>query len=1046
MAYEDIVIRFSSQKEHHFLATALKDGMAAASNSFELKLDELKIIERLRELEKAAVKPESKVTFHKDFGWDLYRKVVAGNLESFLEKELQESKDGIRLSLQFAEGAQDLSDLPCEFLHDGEDFLVARPKILLSRLPSGSDLIQSAPLETILRMLVVISAPSGPDCAPLDTEKERDRIMQAVDRLYAQRKLEVDFTDDATFETIQSYLNEKDYHIVHFTGHGIEKDGRGFLALENDDLSLSLADNQAVADLFADRGVRLVVLSACQSDDLARRLAARGVPAALAMQYSILDSSATRFAFSFYQALAAGRAVDRSLTEARLAMRNAEGGNNVDFATPVLYLLDPDCLRIDRIKPAPAEMFDKPFMLGELQVMKEGFVGRQRELRLLSKALLSGSKRAAIIHGWGGIGKTVLASRLAIRLDRHFEGVYGQKCHEKTRVEDILNGLNAFLIMAGISAFNQVLYSPAPLAVKTSVLTSILNQKRFLIILDNFESCLDQSHQQIADQELRQMIEALLNATASNTKFIITSRYDFDPLQGRLMNAIERLSVPEMPLYQAVWLMNNFTNLAALSYEKKKEIHKAIGGHPWTIGMFAHHATTATVDGLLLDLGPLEQELRDFTLFDKSYSELDSQARDLLFRASVLEEAVSVEALRWMMGDDEEPSPSVDSPLGMLLRSGLAARQEERDGTVYSFHTKVRDFAGREAKADRKRLQVRAAQFYERRVKEDGSIWDLLRARDYYYRAEELKKAANIVEAAWGHLSRWGYIELSMRLLKESADTTSGATRAAATGNLATLYKNVGDWRTALRLYSEVREIFEELGDRNNAATALHQLGIIHQDQGNYSEAINLYEQSREIREEQDDRSGIAFSLHQIGIVHFLRGDYTEAVNLYEQSLKIRKELGDRSGIASSLHQIGMIHEVQGNYPEAVNLYLQSLEIKWELGDRSTIANTLHQLGNVHYNQGEYTEAAKLYLQSLEIRMELKDKSGMALSLGQMGRIKEESRDFDGSLRDYITALSIFEELGSPYRDTAKKDIARLRETMGEEAFQEALFRLGGSS
>jgi len=1040
LAYEDIVIRFSSPQQHHFLAIALKDGRAAASNSFELRLDELRIIERLRELEKAAVKPESKVTFHKDFGWELYRKVVAGDLESFLEKERQESKDGIRLSLQFAEGAQVLSDLPWEFLHDGEDFLVARPKILLSRLPYGSDLIQSAPLETILRMLVVISGPSGPGCAPLDTEKERDRIMQAVDRLYAQRKLEVDFTDDATFETIQSYLNERDYHIVHFTGHGIEKDGQGFLALENDDLSLSLADNQAVADLFADRGVRLVVLSACQSDDLACRLAARGVPAALAMQYSILDSSATRFAFSFYQALAAGRAVDRSLTEARLAMRNAEGGNNVDFATPVLYLLDPYCLRIDRIKPAPAEMFDKPFMLGELQVMKEGFVGRQKELRLLSKALLSGSKRAAIIHGWGGIGKTVLASRLALRLDRHFEGVYGQKCHEKTRAEDILNGLNAFLIMAGISAFNQVLYSPAPLAAKISVLISILNQKRFLIILDNFESCLDQNHQQIADPELRQMIEALLNATASNTKFIITTRYDFDPLQGRLMNAIERLSVPEMPLYQAVWLMNNFTNLASLIYEKKKEIYKAIGGHPWTIGMFAHHATTATVDGLLLELEPLEQELRDFTLFDRSYSELDEQARDLLVRASILEEAVQVEALRWMMGDDEEPSPSVDRPLGMLLHSGLAARQEERDGAMYSIHTKVRDFAGREAKADRKRLQVRAAQFYERRVKEGGNIWDLLRSRDYYYRAEEWKKAADIVVAAYEHLSRWGYIELTMRLLKESADTTSGATRAIATGNLATLYQGVGDLRTALRLHGEVKEIFEELGDRKNAAVCLHQIGMIHRYQGNYPEAVKLYEQSLEMERGLGNRSGIARSLHELGNVHYLQGNYPEAVKLYEQSLEIKRELGDRSGIASSLGQLGIIHRQQGNYPEAVKLYEQSLEIERGLGDRHGIALSLHELGNVHYLQGNYPE------QSLEIKKELGNRSGIAASLSQMARIKEESKDFNGALRDYITALSIFEELKSPYSDLAKKDIDRLRETMGEEAFLEALCRQGGSS
>ena len=80
-------------------------------------------------------------------------------------------------------------------------------------------------------MLVIISAPNDPSCAPLDTEKERDRIMQAVDQLYVQRKMEVDFTDDATFETIQSYLNEKDYHIVHFTGHGIEIDDQGFLVL-----------------------------------------------------------------------------------------------------------------------------------------------------------------------------------------------------------------------------------------------------------------------------------------------------------------------------------------------------------------------------------------------------------------------------------------------------------------------------------------------------------------------------------------------------------------------------------------------------------------------------------------------------------------------------------------------------------------------------------------------------------------------------------------------------------------------------------------------
>jgi len=121
-------------------------------------------------------------------------------------------------------------------------------------------------------MLVIISAPLYSSCSPLDTERERDRIMQAVDKLYVQRKIEVDFTDDATFESIQSYLIEKDYHIVHFTGHGTEVNGQGFLVLENEDLTARQVDNQAIADLFAERGIRLVVLSACKSADLADKL------------------------------------------------------------------------------------------------------------------------------------------------------------------------------------------------------------------------------------------------------------------------------------------------------------------------------------------------------------------------------------------------------------------------------------------------------------------------------------------------------------------------------------------------------------------------------------------------------------------------------------------------------------------------------------------------------------------------------------------------------------------------------------------------------
>jgi tetratricopeptide (TPR) repeat protein len=406
-----------------------------------------------------------------------------------------------------------------------------------------------------------------------------------------------------------------------------------------------------------------------------------------------------------------------------------------------------------------------------------------------------------------------------------------------------------------------------------------------------------------------------------------------------------------------MYLMNGHAELAKLDLKKKTQIFKALGGHPWTIGMFARHASTKGADSLLLELEPVKKELREFTLFDKSYSMLDAASRELLIRASIFEEAVPVVALRWMMGDESQKSPSVDEPLEKLMHWGLMARQDEIDGTLYSVHTLVREFAGKEAegqKADRKKLLARAAQYYENKTEVSQSLWDLMHAREYYYRAGEWDQAANIAIDARQYLACWGHIELAMNILNQSVKTTSGTKKAIATGQLANMYQGLGDWKTALKLHSEVKEIFEKEGDRRNVAAALHQLGMIHQLQGNYAEAANLYQQSLDLFKVLGDKQGFARSLHQLGMIHQDQGNYAEAAKLYRQSLDIMEELGDRQGIANSLGQLGNNHYLQGNYTEAAKLYQQILDIFKELGDKNGIANCLYQLGMIHQNQGNY--------------------------------------------------------------------------------------------
>ena len=1015
MDYNDFDLHLSGEAPNLYRAAAVIDGSVAAEQVFELRTGELKVLEGMRRMEESAIKPSNKETFHEDFGMELYNKVFTAELGDCFNTALEDAQEngrGLRICLRFAEDAQDIAAMPWEFLNDGDGFLVVRRETLISRLPPGIKKTRSSPLTSILRMLVIVSSPNDPEVAPLNTEFEQEVILEAVDKLYRDHRMDVDFTEDASFETIQSYLTETDYHIVHFTGHGAYKNGKGYLLLEKEDGGARAVDSGTIVEILSGQGVRLVVLSACQSGkksskeayaDIASNLAKAKIPAVLAMQYPILDKSATKLASVFYQALTSGKPVDLALTEARTGMKNAEKSNGIDFATPILYLQDPECVALGEIVPDAPELFNKPLMLGDVQMMKKGFIGRRKELRSLQKDFKSDVKRAAIIYGFGGIGKTVLATRLALKMNRHFEGVFGMRCNTATRPEDILNELNAFLNLAGISQLNEILYQPLPLKVKTAALVNILNQRRYLIILDNFEDCLDETRSKIANPELGEFIRHLLNNTITNTKIIITTRYNFDPLEGRLTASIAHISVPELRFPETVWLMNNYGVLADLDMEKKHRIYGRIGGHPWTIGQFVKHAEAGTVDGVLLELEPLKQEVIQFTLLDRSYPKLDQKARALLLRASVYQEAVPVEALSWMMGDEKEPSPAIGDALSRIMDGGLIAREEEREETRYAMHTLVREFAEGEMKkedVDRKQLLVRAAQYYENQAKTTKNLWDLLRAREYYYHAEEWETAHEIAEVTHEYLVRWGYIELAINLLSESIATTSGMRRTSSMFGLGMIWHRLGDLKTALNIYNKVKEEFEELEDGSGIASILHQLGMIHQDQGNYEEAEHHYQQSIEIKEELGDKSDIASTLHQLGTIHQAQGNYEGAGRLYQQSLKINEELEDGSGIASILHQLGMIHQDQGNYEEAEHHYQQSIEIKEELGDKSGIAITLHNLAAMH---------------------------------------EKKDGDFPAALEKYLKALLIFRELHSPDAAIAENDIARLNETMGEEAFSEAM-------
>ena len=284
------------------------------------------------------------------FGGQLYQALFTGPVGDCLERSrvTANGRDaGLRIRLRLP-GA--LANVPWEYLYDAQHgFLGLDPDTALVRYLELPAPVRPFPIRPPLRVLAMISAPS--DLLQLDAEQEWTRLNRALEPLASQGLVEVDRLEDGTLAALPRALRLREYHVLHFIGHGgyDEEAQDGALALEDADGKTRLVTGRDLSMMIRHRSLRLVVLNACEGsriapDDpfsgVAQALARQGIPAVIAMQFEISDPAALAFSQSFYQAIADGLPVDVATVEARRTMFACD--NEIEWATPVLYLRSTD--------------------------------------------------------------------------------------------------------------------------------------------------------------------------------------------------------------------------------------------------------------------------------------------------------------------------------------------------------------------------------------------------------------------------------------------------------------------------------------------------------------------------------------------------------------------------------------------------------------------------------------------------------------------------------------------------------------------------------
>ena len=309
-----------------------------------------KVWEVLREVQNGGKIVATQRALVQDAGRRLFEAAFAGEVLGCLRASFDRTdymKVPLHLHLDLS-GTPELEKLPWEYMYNAErsEFLALAPMSPLARYTDLQHRVLPARTTNPLRALVVISAPSS--YPRVDSDREWLSLLDSVDFLGAEGKLVIERLQKPTLLDLQRKLREREYHIVHFIGHGVvdKATGEGQVVFEDEMGRSRLVGGQHLGSLMRDHiSLRYMCLTGPTRTgvgteyaallDVARSLVRRGVAAVVAPQLRVTQPAWLAFCQTLYSGLANLQPVDLAIVDARRAM--AEEIDDLGWGAPVFF-------------------------------------------------------------------------------------------------------------------------------------------------------------------------------------------------------------------------------------------------------------------------------------------------------------------------------------------------------------------------------------------------------------------------------------------------------------------------------------------------------------------------------------------------------------------------------------------------------------------------------------------------------------------------------------------------------------------------------------
>jgi tetratricopeptide (TPR) repeat protein len=943
-------------------------------------------------------------------------------------------------------------------------------------------------------------------------------LLDALDSLPEQ--FEVEFLRPPTLKALDERLRDETkppVHIVHFDGHGVydKSVGLGFLLFEDESHQQHLVDAEQLGTLLNRSGIPLMVLNACQSaqpDDrnpfasVASRLIEAGVGGVVAMNYSVLVETAKRLTREFYGALARGKSVSAAMDAARrdlfrdtkrLTLRRPHQDAELiihlqDWFLPALYQQADELIpfspspqpfperggSLPSPQPSPAgggSQSPSPTGRGARGEGKlrgdfpppplHGFHGRARELLDLERAFAT--RNIVVLHGFGGQGKTALATQAAdwFTRTRLFERAAFLSFENGASFEFVLNALGNALVEENFQIYA---------GDKVEAIARSLREKPALVIFDNFESVLPDGNAPMT--ELQTLLDAAARWFAPTTNhqlpitnhqllithsaLLITTRNPsiphpaFAPGKTCLHKELTGLD-PSDALELAASILEAYS-LPRPPRLPLEELLAFLKGHPLSLQLALPQLRDYSAEQLVAEYQTLLPQMKTGAAKERNESlevslrfsldRLGEDARSLLTRLTVFEGGAMENAL---LAITEIPETRWNELKPQLVSTALI-RLEELEGITVPFvhfHPTLIPYL-RALPESQTNYQLQITNYWQQyyqlaKVLHKMDIQHPIQARAIVLRElPNLKRALNLTLAAgaldeavtfadrlnWflNYFGRWREREEVAAEVDRYTRTQVNMDRKI-TKREYLLESGRGERLLQQGRAAQAEQVFRALLSRLEGQAAydtrydqtlvLGYLGRCLRAQGRHSQAADCYRRALALAGtlEQTENAKHQISAYHADLADTLAfsGLYADAKQEYESSLTIAKEIDDGRQQGVVLGQLGTLAMLQGDLDEARQRYLEALRLFQRMGEDQSEAVAWHQLGRVAEEARDWDEAERCYKQALTICERIQDLPQLAGTCNQLALVAESAGRFEEGERWAKKALKMQEELGN---------------------------------